>query len=121
MDSGANVLPRALPSIHEQEIGMRSTHLTVNYPGPFTLSGYPHELPAGPYELLLQEETIGGRGKVAFQWTAAYLTLPGKSRKVGRSKRRPLNSVDLATAMRHRRAPSARIGEAALYPKENLE
>lgn len=98
---------------------MRATHLTVEYPNPFTLSGYPHELPAGRYELVVQEESVTGPGTASFGWTAAYLTLPGNGRKAGRRKRRPLNSVDLATAMRHRRTPFNRSGDAAPSAQED--
>ena len=84
---------------------MRSTNMTVVYPAPFKISGYPDELPAGSYELLVQEEFLMGPGAHMHRWTAAYLTVHRTARKGGQKDRRPLDPGDLATALRHRRSP----------------
>ena len=39
---------------------MRSTKSTVTFSNPFTLSGYPGELPAGDYEVIVKEELLRG-------------------------------------------------------------
>lgn len=85
---------------------MRATIMTIDYAKPFTLAGSTEVLPAGPYELVIQQEIIQGRGAAVHHWTAAYLTVPRTGRKSGRPRRRPLNSIDLATAMRFRRPVS---------------
>lgn len=86
---------------------MQSRTMTVIYPQPFRLTGYPGELPAGEYELLVQEETVAGPGFPTHRWTAAYLTDCATPRKAGRRERLPLNGPDLARALRHSRMPAA--------------
>ena len=39
-------------------MALRSIRSTVTFPRPFTLSGYSDELPAGEYEVLVEEELI---------------------------------------------------------------
>jgi hypothetical protein len=84
---------------------MRSTNMTVTYPSPFRLSGYPDELPPGSYELLVQEESVLGPGPRTHRWTAAYLTIDATTRKRGRKERRPLNGPDLERALGYRGNP----------------
>jgi hypothetical protein len=91
---------------------MQTTTVTVIYPQPFRLTGYPGELPAGEYELLVQEETVAEPGLPTRRWTAAYLTDRSPSRKAGRPERRPLNGPDLARALRHSRMPGAVLTES---------
>ena len=87
---------------------MRTTNMTVVYPHAFRLSGYGDELPAGNYELLIQEQSVIGPGARTHRWTAAYLTVQGARGKAGRKDRRPLNGPDLERALGYRRpAPSA--------------
>jgi hypothetical protein len=86
---------------------MQSKTMTVIYPQPFRLTGHSEELPAGEYELLVQEETVAGPGFPTHRWTAAYLTDRSASRKAGRTERLPLNGPDLARALRHSRMPAA--------------
>lgn len=98
---------------------MRASHLIVIYPHPFNLSGCPDELPAGQYEVLVEEETVRARGVPVFRWTAAYLTLLGMKGHAGRRKRHPLNGADLATAMRNRSPAVNTNGDAAFSPRED--
>jgi hypothetical protein len=72
--------------------------MTVVYPFPFRLAGYPDELPPGDYELLVQEESVIGPGLKTHRWKAAYLTVRGATRKSG-LVRRPLNGPDLERAL----------------------
>jgi hypothetical protein len=90
---------------------MQTTTVTVFYSEPFRLTGYPGELPAGEYELLVQEEMVTGSGFPTHRWTAAYLTDRAAPRKAGRQERRPLNAVDLARALRHSRMPGAVLND----------
>jgi hypothetical protein len=90
---------------------MQSKTMTVIYPEPFRLTGHPEELPAGEYELLVQEETVAGPGFPTRRWTAAYLTDRAAPRKAGRRERVPLNGPDLARALRQSRLPAAVLTE----------
>jgi hypothetical protein len=91
---------------------MQSTTMTVIYHQPFRLTGHPGELPAGEYELLVQEETVAGPGYPTHRWTAAYLSDRAAPRNVGRPERRPLNGSDLAQALLQSRMPAAVLPES---------
>jgi hypothetical protein len=82
---------------------MRSTQMTVTFPNPFRVSGYPDLLPAGTHELLVQEESVIGPGPRMHRWTAAYLTVEGMPGKPGKKSRRPLNGADLERALGYHR------------------
>ena len=74
---------------------MRSTRSTVTFSKPFILSGYLDELPAGEYEVLVEEELLEGLSFAAYRRTATYLTVRGK----GRTELRPTTEKDLVTAL----------------------
>lgn len=59
-------------------MNMRSTRSTVTFSNPFTLPGYPGDLPAGDYEVLVEEELLQGLSFEAYRRTATYLTVRGK-------------------------------------------
>jgi hypothetical protein len=99
-------MPAGFPGIRERD-SMQSTTTTVFFPQPFRLTGHAGEMPAGEYELLVQEETVAGPGSPTRRWTAAYLTDPAAPRKAGRRERVPLSGPDLARALRHSRMPAA--------------
>ncbi|MFW8636105.1 hypothetical protein [Cribrihabitans pelagius] len=61
-------------------MALRSTRSTVTFPRPFTLSGYSDELPAGEYEVLVEEELIETLSFTAYRRSAIYLTIHGKDR-----------------------------------------
>ncbi|TMV09148.1 hypothetical protein FGK63_08560 [Ruegeria sediminis] len=82
-------------------MALRSIKSTVSFPQPFTLSGYSDELPAGAYELLVEEELIEGLSFTAYRRTAIYLTIHGKGRSLGRTEMRPITWTDLETALGH--------------------
>lgn len=78
---------------------MPSTRSTVTFPQPFILPGYPDELPAGDYDILVEEELLGWLSFAAHRRTATYLAVPGKGRFAGRTELRPINMEDLETAL----------------------
>jgi hypothetical protein len=84
---------------------MRSTQVTVTFPDPFGLSGYPDMLPTGNHELLVQEESVTGPGLRTHRWTVAFLNVEGTSRKRCQEDRRPLAGRDLEQALGYRRYP----------------
>ena len=77
---------------------LRTNRSTVTFPQPFTLSGYPDELPSGEYEVLVEEELIEGLSFTAYRRTAIYLTVHGKGRFPDRTELRPIAWADLETA-----------------------
>lgn len=77
---------------------MRSTTSIVTFPQPFTLSGYSDELPAGPYEVLVEEELLYGVSFSTFRRTATFLTVRGRGRMAGRTELRPISETDLEPA-----------------------
>ncbi|MFV1599880.1 MULTISPECIES: hypothetical protein [unclassified Phaeobacter] len=77
----------------------RSIRSTVTFPQPFTLPGYPDELPSGEYEVLVEEELIEGLSFTAYRRTAIYLTIHGKGRLPGRTELRPITWTDLEAAL----------------------
>jgi hypothetical protein len=82
---------------------MRSTRSVVTFPHPFTLSGYSDELPAGDYELLVEEELLEGLSFAAYRRTGTYLTVRGRGRLTGRTEVRPTTETDVELALGHSR------------------
>ena len=76
-------------------MAMRSTSRTVTFRKPFTLSGYPDELPAGDYEVLVEEELLEGLSFAAYRRTATYLCVHGTGPHAGRTELRTLTGADL--------------------------
>ncbi|MDU8912276.1 hypothetical protein [Aestuariicoccus sp. MJ-SS9] len=104
-------------------MNMRSTRSTVTFSNPFTLPGYPGELPAGDYEVLVEEELLQGLSFEAYRRTATYLTVRGKGTRARRSELRATTESDLKEALRRDAdTPEANNhSEAALSPQEDLE
>ncbi|MFW2544961.1 hypothetical protein ACN2XU_20195 [Primorskyibacter sp. 2E107] len=102
---------------------MRSTRSTVTFSNPFTVPGYPGELPAGSYELLVEEELLQGLSFEAYRRTATYLRVRGQDGQAGRSELRETTEADLKAALRRDAdtAEANKNSEAALSPQEDLE
>lgn len=80
-------------------MNMRSTRSMVTFSNPFTLSGYPDNLPAGDYEVLVEEELLQGLSFEAYRRTATYLTVRVKGPRAGRSELRVTTERDLKEAL----------------------
>jgi len=80
-------------------MNMRSSRSTLTFSNPFTLPGYPDQLPAGDYELLVEEELLQGLSFEAYRRTATYLTVRGRGRHAGRSELRAISDSDLKEAL----------------------
>lgn len=78
---------------------MRQTRSIVIFPQSFTLSGYPDALPAGSYEILVEEELLEGISFLAYRRTATWLMVQGTGAMAGRSEQRPITETDLAPAL----------------------
>ena len=102
-------------------MNMRSTRSMVTFSNPFTLPGYPGDLPAGDYEVLVEEELLQGLSFEAYRRTATYMTVRGKGAHAGRSELRLTTEIDLTQALR-RDADTSETNnqsEAAHSPQED--
>ena len=102
---------------------MRSTRSTVTFSNPFTLSGYPGDLPAGDYEVLVEEELLQGLSFEAYRRTATYLTVRGRGSHAGRTELRAISEKDLKEALSRDAATTEtnNHSDAALSPQEDLK
>ncbi len=102
-------------------MAMRSTNSTVTFKHPFFLSGYTDELPAGDYDVVVQEELLEGLSFAAYRRTATYLTVRGKGQRAGRVELRSTSERDLEAALGLDRRFPNRNSETALSPSEDLK
>jgi len=104
-------------------MNMRSTRSTVTFSNPFTLPGYPGDLPAVDYEVLVEEELLQGLSFEAYRRTATYLTVRGRGGHAGRTELRPISDSDLKEALNRDRGATEKNNhsEAALSPPEDLK
>jgi hypothetical protein len=102
---------------------MRSTRSTVTFSRPFTLSGYPGDLPEGDYEVLVVEELLQGLSFEAYRRTATYLTVRGSGNHAGRTELRAISENDLKEALSQDQAAADtnNHSDAALSPQEDLK
>ncbi|MCX2725754.1 hypothetical protein [Roseibium salinum] len=73
----------------------RSSRSMVTFFNPFTLSGDPDVLPAGTYEVVVEEELLQGLSFLAYRKTATYLIVASK----GRTERRKISWNDLEAVL----------------------
>lgn len=99
----------------------RSTRTTATFSNPFTLAGYPGELPAGDYEILVEEELLQGLGFEAYRRTGTYMTVRGSGADAGRTELRATSESDLKEALRRdqARTETNTHSDAALSPQED--
>ena len=104
-------------------MNMRSTRSTVTFSNPFTLPGYPGDLPAGGCEVLVEEELLQGLSFGAYRRMATYLTVRGRGNHAGRTELRAISDSDLKEALSRDRGATEKDNhsEAALSPQEDLK
>jgi hypothetical protein len=104
-------------------MNMRSTRSTVTFSNPFTLPGYPGDLPAGEYEVLVEEELLHGLSFEAYRRTATYLTVRGRGGHAGRTELRATSDSDLKKVLSRDRGATEKNShsETALSPQEDLK
>ncbi len=102
---------------------MRSSRSTVTFANAFGLLGHAGVLPAGDYEVLVEEELLQGLSFEAYRRTATYLLVEGKGADAGRSEMRATTENDLKAALRRDQAMTNQNthSEAALSPPEDLK
>lgn len=103
-------------------MNMRSTRSTVTFSNPFTLPGYPGDLPAGEYEVLFEEELLQGLSFEAYRRTATYLTVRGRGKHAGVTELRAISDSDLKEALSRDSITNGtkNHSEAALSPHEEI-
>ncbi|MCU9838449.1 hypothetical protein OEZ49_11785 [Ruegeria sp. WL0004] len=93
----------------------------MTFSNPFTLPGYPGDLPAGDYEILVEEELLQGLSFEAYRRTATYLTERGRGRHAGRTELWATSDGDLEKALSRDAATTKpnKHSDAALSPQED--
>lgn len=104
-------------------MNMRSSRSIVTFSNAFAMSGYPNELPAGDYEVVVEEEILQGLSFEAYRRTATYLMVRGKGRHAGRTEMRPITEGALKEALCRDQSATRnnKDSEAALSPQEDLK
>ena len=77
----------------------RSTRSAVTFAHPFRIAGYEDELPAGDYEVVVDEDLLEGVSFEAYRRTASYLLIGGKVGGRGSAEMRPIDPRDLDAAL----------------------
>ena len=104
-------------------MNMRSTRSTVTFSNPFTLPGYTGDLPAGDYEVLVEEELLQGLSFEAYRRTATYLSVRGRGSDAGSTELRAVSDSDLEEALSRDRGATKKNNhsDAALSPQEDFK
>jgi hypothetical protein len=99
----------------------RTTRSTATFSRPFRISGYEDELPAGRYEVLVDEELLEGLSFEAYRRTGSYLLVSGHGGPPGQTEMRPIDPRDLEAALARDQAETGRPqpSDAALSPQED--
>jgi hypothetical protein len=88
------------------------------------LPEYPDELPAGSYEVLVEEELLEGLSFAAYRRTATFLTVRGRGAHAGRTELREISEDELNEALSRDQAATENKknhSDAALSPQEDLK
>ncbi|MCV3272705.1 hypothetical protein [Roseobacter sp. WL0113] len=103
-------------------MSVRSSSLRVTFLHPFSLADFPDELPAGDYEVLIQEQLLRGQGFETYQRTATHMTVPGRGDRAGWMELHTISERDLNEALSRDQGPTEmnKHSEAALSPQEDL-
>jgi hypothetical protein len=99
-----------------------TTSSIVTFSSAFLLSGDQDELPAGDYEIVVEEELLQGLSFAAYRRTATHMMVHGRGNHAGRNEMRQVTEKYLNAALvRDRATTKVRIdGEAAPSPLEDL-
>jgi hypothetical protein len=102
---------------------MRSTRSTVTFSNPFTLPGYPGDLPPGDYDVRIEEELLQGLSFEAYRRTATYLTVRGSGNHAGRTELWSISDSDLEEALSRDadRTETSNCSDAALSSQVDLK
>lgn len=101
----------------------RTTRSMLTFLHPFALPGSDDLLPAGAYELLIEEERLQGLTFEAYRRTGMFLRVAGNARFPGRSELRPVLDADLQQALGQGHDPAsgpAIITDADTVPRKEI-
>jgi hypothetical protein len=79
---------------------IRSRREVVTFKHPFQIRGVDRLLPAGPYEVITDEEMIEGLSFAAFRRVATMIVVPAATSPGSTMEMVSIGSVDLADAQR---------------------
>ena len=98
----------------------RTTRSAVTFAHPFRIAGYEDELPAGDYQVDVDEELLEGLSFEAYRRTGTYLLVGSQAGGRGSAEMRPVDPRDLEAALVRDRTLShpAEPSDAALSPLE---
>ncbi len=99
----------------------RTTTSVMTFVHPFILAGYTDELPAGDYEVIVDEELIQSLSFAAYRRTATHIMILGQKGS-GRTEMRPVapKDLELAASIDKARSLKAKHSVAALSPLKDL-
>lgn len=92
---------------------LRASRSTVSFAHPFALAGMAGHLPAGDYEVLVEDELLQGLTFEAYRRSATYLLVRGQGGRRGGTEMRKITESALQDALGRDRALSARQAGAA--------
>ncbi len=73
----------------------RTTTSIVTFAYPFVISGHEGALPPGSYEVVVEEELLGGVSFEACRQTASFLLISGRAGQAGATEMRLIEPRDL--------------------------
>ena len=99
----------------------RSTRSMVTFFNDFMIGDSQQELPAGTYEIVVEEELLQGLSFEAYRRTATYLMVRGRGSNAGQTTMHMTTQEELEHAMACDRALSETTNdsEAALSPQKD--
>jgi len=99
----------------------RSTRSMVTFSNDFTIGDSQRELPAGTYEIVVEEELLQGLSFEAYRRTGTYLMVQARGGNAGQTMMHLTTQEDLEHAVACDRALSETTNdsEAALSPLED--
>ena len=99
----------------------RATRSMVTFSNDFMIGNSQRELPAGTYELLVEEELLQSLSFEAYRRTATYLMIQGRGSNAGQTTLHMTTKEELEQAIACDRALSETTNdsEAALSPLED--
>lgn len=77
----------------------RSTRSTVTFAHAFHIAGYDDELPAGTYDVVVDEDLLQGLSFEAYRRSGTYLMIGGQAGGRGPAEMRPIDPRDLEAAL----------------------
>ncbi|WP_460087695.1 hypothetical protein [Roseibium sp. LAB1] len=106
-----------------QKMFVRSTRSIVKFYHPFNLNGDPECLPAGEYEVVVEEELLEGLSFLAYRKTATYLVVVGRGLNAGETAMREIseNSLESLIGRDRRLQEESQLSDTEHLRQEELK